>query len=53
MAIEGIQISLGEVSKTAGTIRTLNSNKQYLSSLACGEAAFLYENIVLYKFVTL
>lgn len=26
MAIEGIQISLGEVSKTAGTIRTLNSN---------------------------
>lgn len=26
MAVEGIQISLGEVSKTAGTIRTLNSS---------------------------
>ncbi|THF73924.1 pore-forming ESAT-6 family protein [Cohnella fermenti] len=26
MAIEGISISLGEVSKTAGTIRTLNNS---------------------------
>lgn len=26
MAIEGINISLGEVSKTAGTIRTLNTS---------------------------
>lgn len=26
MAIEGIKISLGEVTKTAGTIRTLNSS---------------------------